>query len=225
MRAVKKGRKTIRRTRRKNPARARNIRAMPRTKRSRRSLALALVEDRCLQRRAVLARLERLAGVSVLACCERIDDLPAAPPLDALLVADHLFTDRAARQLSEWPQRDRLRILVLTTLSPVGATVLTGLPVDGVLHPQHSDEQWEQLLDGASAPAVSRAFTDRELAVVRSTLAGHSLKTMAAQLGCTVQTIHTYRRRAMRKMNAKNIPDLTLWWNQHGHLHTGPGET
>jgi DNA-binding CsgD family transcriptional regulator len=63
--------------------------------------------------------------------------------------------------------------------------------------------------DLATGSALS--FSRREGQVVSLTLEGMSLKQMGIALGCSLKTIHSYRRRAMDKCGAHNVFELVRY--------------
>jgi DNA-binding NarL/FixJ family response regulator len=67
---------------------------------------------------------------------------------------------------------------------------------------------------GEQAP-IER-LSDREFQVMRLLAGGAGLKEIAAQLGLSVNTVSTFRRRLLRKMGMKTNADLALYAFQRG---------
>jgi DNA-binding NarL/FixJ family response regulator len=70
------------------------------------------------------------------------------------------------------------------------------------------------LAGGGQAPIES--LSDREFQVMRLLAGGAGLKEIAAQLGLSVNTISTFRRRLLLKMGMKTNADLALYAFQRG---------
>ncbi|MEO5961137.1 MAG: response regulator transcription factor [Opitutaceae bacterium] len=62
------------------------------------------------------------------------------------------------------------------------------------------------------------ALSDRELQVFKLTIAGKSLKEIAAELVLSAKTISTFRARIFQKLAVKNDVELTRYAQEHGFL-------
>jgi DNA-binding NarL/FixJ family response regulator len=62
------------------------------------------------------------------------------------------------------------------------------------------------------------ALSDRELQVFKLTVAGKSLKEIAAELSLSAKTISTFRARIFEKLGVKNDVELTCYAQGHGFL-------
>ena len=62
------------------------------------------------------------------------------------------------------------------------------------------------------------ALSDRELQVFKLTIAGKSLKEIAAELSLSAKTISTFHVRAMEKLGARNDVELVRYAQEHGFL-------
>lgn len=60
------------------------------------------------------------------------------------------------------------------------------------------------------------ALSDRELQVFKLTVAGKSLKEIAADLSLSAKTISTFRARIFEKLGVKNDVELTRYAQEHG---------
>ncbi len=78
-------------------------------------------------------------------------------------------------------------------------------------------ERLAGVLAGVEQAPIER-LSDREFQVMRLLAGGAGLKEIAAQLGLSVNTISTFRRRLLRKMGMKTNAELALYAFQRG-LH------
>jgi DNA-binding NarL/FixJ family response regulator len=76
-------------------------------------------------------------------------------------------------------------------------------------------ERLAGVLAGGEQAPVER-LSDREFQVMRLLAGGAGLKEIAAQLGLSVNTISTFRRRLLRKMGMRTNADLALYAFQRG---------
>jgi DNA-binding NarL/FixJ family response regulator len=72
----------------------------------------------------------------------------------------------------------------------------------------------------ASGSAASSDLSDREVAVIRLTAAGHGAKEIAAQLELSAKTVETYKARAMEKLGLQSRADVVRYAVQRGWLKT-----
>jgi DNA-binding NarL/FixJ family response regulator len=76
-------------------------------------------------------------------------------------------------------------------------------------------ERLAGVLAGGERAPIER-LSDREFQVMRLLAGGAGLKEIAAQMGLSVNTISTYRRRLLVKMGMKTNADLALYAFQQG---------
>ncbi len=76
-------------------------------------------------------------------------------------------------------------------------------------------ERLAAVLAGGDQAPIER-LSDREFQVMRLLAGGAGLKEIGAQLGLSVNTISTYRRRLLVKMGMKSNADLALYAFQRG---------
>lgn len=81
------------------------------------------------------------------------------------------------------------------------------------LSPQVSDKLLMRIQRGdmhqSSVPAVLEALTPRELQVLRLIAEGKTSKEIAVMLGLGLQTVRSYRKTMMKKLNVSNVAGLT----------------
>jgi DNA-binding NarL/FixJ family response regulator len=81
------------------------------------------------------------------------------------------------------------------------------------LSPQVSDKLLLRIQRGetssAAVPAILESLTPRELQVLRLIAEGKSSKEIAVMLGLGLQTVRSYRKTMMRKLNVSNVAGLT----------------
>ena len=83
----------------------------------------------------------------------------------------------------------------------------------------------ERLVDGAPLPVQTpphHALSERELDVLCRIARGAKPADMAATLGISVKTVHTYRARILEKLGARSNVDLVLYAVEHRLLGWPP---
>tara|TARA_R110000787_G_C13430486_1_gene445559 strand:- start:1350 stop:2006 length:657 start_codon:yes stop_codon:yes gene_type:complete len=67
-------------------------------------------------------------------------------------------------------------------------------------------------------PAADSKLTEREIDVLRLIARGKSAKEIAKELGVSVRTAETHRQNLRRKLDARNVVELTLYAIMNGHV-------
>lgn len=67
-------------------------------------------------------------------------------------------------------------------------------------------------------PAADNRLTEREIDVLRLIARGKSAKEIARELGVSVRTAETHRQNLRRKLDARNVVELTLYAIMNGHV-------
>lgn len=81
----------------------------------------------------------------------------------------------------------------------------------------------QALIEESSMPpskiTLNLKLSDRELEVLRRLVEGYSSKEIASDLDLGIETIHTYRKSLLRKLNARNVAHLVKIALQAGIVH------
>lgn len=88
------------------------------------------------------------------------------------------------------------------------------------LSPQVSDKLLQRIQRGdaqaSAVPAVLEGLSPRELQVLRLVAEGKTSKEIAVMLGLGLQTVRSYRKTMMKKLNVNNVAGLTQLALAHG---------
>ena len=180
--------------------------------RAERCLRIVLVEDRALRRRAVEARVGTLPGLQIQARFPRMKEALRALPglrVDALLIGDHLLDDQALAAMRRVRGGVRTRFVAMAPRPVADDDLLSGMPLDAVVHLESDPAVLACALCGAGhRPCPLADLTSREKAVASMRVRGKPLKTIAAELGCTISSVNTHLRRARAKLGSPSFADF-----------------
>lgn len=97
------------------------------------------------------------------------------------------------------------------------------------LSPQVSDRLLQRIqsgdLDSKPVPSVIEALSPRELQVLRLVAEGKTSKEIAVLLDLGLQTVRSYRKTMMKKLNVSNVAGLTQVALAAGITRFGPSQT
>lgn len=209
------------------------------------SLRIIVADDHPIVRVSVIAEIQKISGVSVVAEASTPSELIATlerTPCD-LVVTDFSMPspsgddgmDLLEQIRNRWPQTD---VIVLTMLSNAG--LLNAIRAKGVaallsksdrlddiasaIRAIRSGETYMsasvvRLLD-LSARSVRQdgllALTDKEIEVLRLFVAGSTISEIAAKRERSVKTISHQKMSAMHKLGIRNDPELYNYAHEHG---------
>lgn len=215
-------------------------------------LGVILADDHNLVRSGLVALLQEIPGVSVLAQAADGDELLA-------LVAQHqpdvVITDISMRRMSGLEALARIRethpdtrVLVLSMYANPefveqalragaagyilkdAATVELELALEAVrrgdryLSPQISTQVIERLLtgDGARAGEAANGLTPRQTEILARIARGQSTKEIAFDLGLSVKTVETHRATIMERLGIRDVPGLVRYAVKCGLVRLDP---
>lgn len=179
---------------------------------------MAIVEQRWLRCRALEHRLLKVPGLAIVLSAPRLHDVMADDRLDrahVLIVGDDQVDDAAIARLAAWKRGRAIRLVAFVPQPFLEASPQILAPFDGMVSIQSEMPELLRALGGAQLrSSLPRELSQRERDVLEMTAEGLSLKHSAALIGCSVQSVSTYRRRAMEKLGARNLADLVARFSQ-----------
>jgi DNA-binding CsgD family transcriptional regulator len=178
------------------------------------TLRVVLAGGRWLRRRALEQRLSLVPGVLVLRCVPTVVaalSFAARHRVQVLVVGDELLDDRSIARLRIWKRRHAVRIVAVVPEQVLSPLLLVDAPIDGLISLKCEARAVARALGGQAVhTTLSPGLSRQEQTVVRHTIEGLSLKQMAELLGCRVQSVHNYRRRAMDKLDVSSLAELGM---------------
>lgn len=178
------------------------------------TLRVVLAGGRWLLRRALEQRLSLVPGIRVVRCVSSLVaalSFAARQRVQVLVVGDELLDDGAIARLRSSKCRHALRIVAVVPEQVLSPLLLVDTPIDGLISLKCEAREVARALGGqAVRSALPPGLSRQEQTVVRLTIEGLSLKQMADRLGCRVQSVHNYRRRAMAKLGVSSLAELGM---------------
>lgn len=194
------------------------------------TMRLVVIDHQPLVRDRVIARLRTESGIAVIAAggtahdaielCEKekpdvllLDPLlPDAPASDLVALIRITSPDTRIIVLTDTPEHSAIR----AALAAGAAGLLMKQPSDLQAPHADSDPSDRRYCTTGVLAAVVGSVTPRERQVTRLVAAGHTNIEIGSQLGLSNNTVKSYLRNVMQKLQARNRAQLVTNARQHG---------
>jgi DNA-binding NarL/FixJ family response regulator len=196
------------------------------------AIRVAIVDDHPIVRDGTAALLARESGIELVGGAGSADEAGAlldAARVDVVLLDIRLGTDSGLRLLDEAAATPRPAIVVLTAydypqyadaalrLGAAGFVVKTA-PIAELVHAIHRVADGGLAFSVRPRPSTSRAFSRRELDVVRLVVDGRSNDEIGAALGIGSKTVETHLTRLFERTGVGSRTELATRALREGWL-------